>query len=362
MGIRFRPQFFVITLVGFVAARGPLLLADEAPPAQPATKSGAGSASVPAAKDAPVSKNANRSVNSLKTWERDLFNPFGAVRPDPSLDEALHPPMPPAPQQPSQKQLEKYDRKKNWIFLDPNDTGMLSGSDDPLKEKEYGQDGKPKKKPGLVENFLRNSEHKPLRPGMNSSEGSSLDPVRDLDRSRFGNKGEGQSDSAASEGATDRETDLRKKLDESRLHDGTSHGTLSDIFGLGTKRARSDEDVRLGKQRMNEFREILGMPTAPTTLIETRRANGLDTFSTPSPNSSFVSPSALTPGRNDSWNNPFGNNIPSGATPHVGSVFENNAAKNAFGPSTSHQAPAKAPPVKYPITNPQNFSFPKRDF
>lgn len=310
----------------------------------------------------PPKSAARNPNNALKQLEKDLFNPLASVRQDPAMERALHPQLPPPARQLTPEQKEAYARKKNWIFMDPNDNGKVPSMEEVLGVQQYGADGQPKKKQGSLEGFLKSSGKKTSDQSNTSGEKDAFETVKDFNHGRtIHGDSELPRDPNLPEGLNEKESDFRKNLADAPQVNG--HGTLNDVFGLGRK-ARSADEIRQSKERMNDFREILGLPSAPITVVETRKAGGLDVIdNTParlSGNFGLANPGPAP--RNDWLNNPFGNNGANGLPGRTGSPFDSSPSKNVFTPAPLPAAPVKSQPAQYPITTPQNFTFPQRSF
>jgi hypothetical protein len=229
------------------------------------------------AKESP-SATARPKQNGLKHLEDDLFKPLKTVAPGSSLDGVFVTPPPPAPIRPQddRKLREKLAREKDWVFTDPQE--KLRGPSDeemfnlPGKDKERND----KKKLSPVEQYYLRAFHlddqdknsKQKADGKKKSN-NPLDPMSSL------GSGDDKDDDDSGLPVSLRETQRALKSLSSDERNNkekpswtTGNGFFSDIFGLSHSipTPAELEARRQEKERMDDFKKMLGVPVVPAAM------------------------------------------------------------------------------------------------
>ena len=211
-----------------------------------------------------VATNLHQLTNKkdgLKQLEEDLYAPMQMFTPKSSLDGVPAPPIrPPATSAlPSKRAKELLERRKNWIFMSPED--LLAGPtvDDILKTPRYDANGQQKKELEPIDRYYQRLATK--RPGtknINQSTGDELfgstktaTPRDKLDLRDDANLPIGIKESAA---ALKQLTESEQGVD--RSGQSAPHGTYSDTFGLGSAAPTKDQKLS-HKTYMDEYRALL---------------------------------------------------------------------------------------------------------
>jgi hypothetical protein len=238
--------------------------------------------------------------DGLHELEDSLFRPLQSVAPKTSLDAIFVPPQRTivvAPTQ-SKKAKELRDRQKNWAFADPNAPEKEETPQEALQVKEYGPDGKEKKKLTLVEQFYRRLERQ--RNGKSDSQDDNAD---DEDGTKSKSRDASVDDASSDDDSrsflsNNRNSDDAKKKNSDQwqlspiMTPLNSSGPLGDFFGSdnNTRSTPSPAQIEAQKSRMSDFQQILGIapaaspnPVAPSSLSPItdpgrRPFGGLDTF------------------------------------------------------------------------------------
>jgi hypothetical protein len=110
----------------------------------------------------------NGGVNLSRPAETKNFDNMysGAehpFKPDDSLQGVLPPPRPPQQTAPLTRQQQMLlDRRRNWVFMTPEELLLGNNSDNPLSRKEYDRDSQDKNPSTAMERYLQrlyNSDH-----------------------------------------------------------------------------------------------------------------------------------------------------------------------------------------------------------
>jgi hypothetical protein len=209
----------------------------------------------------------------LGRLEEELNRSFKGVSFDSSLDAVRPDQIRPAPRPviQSKRIQELLDRRKDWIFMTPEEIMAGSTGADPSKMPEYGPDGQPLKKLSPMERFYEGLNHRDAG-GPGTAAGRQRDP--------FGLRNDG----APLDSLTAREEEEKlpnsvrqseqklQKLLGADTGSGVSapmlaHGSLSDIFGLGGDSSFSPEQVRAHEDYMKRYQELLNGP-APVSSMD----------------------------------------------------------------------------------------------
>jgi hypothetical protein len=211
-----------------------------------------------------VTTNLHQLTNKkdgLKQLEEDLYKPLQSFTPKSSLEGVVAPSVRPPSQSVIQNKRVKelLERRKNWVFMTPED--LLGGPtvDEILKTPQFGADGQEKKEPQTFERYYQRLAAK--RPAANK-------PSKTKDDELFGppRKSNPQDEPALSDGS-ELPSGLRESAEalnnlfepggsDSPFARATTHGSFSDTFGLGAN-TLSKERMQEHKKFMDEYRSVV---------------------------------------------------------------------------------------------------------
>jgi hypothetical protein len=302
----------------------------------------------------------NGKQNGLKQLEEDLFKPlkkpFSARG---SLDAILiTPPMrhQSEPVIPSKKAREKMEQQKNWVFMSPDDFAEGPSMEEIFNIREFGPDGKEREKRSAVERYYDSLDRKANGEtnGNKAANGERYNSqrvpqVREEDKSQ--ERARPKPEVPENESALKRL--FESNAEKNQAGPGGSHGTLSDIFGLGETKP-SAEWTKAHKERLDEFKQMLALPSPSASADSVKSLPAMDSISkplktfggldgsfTPPPRSTFdFSSGAINPPRS-----------PAGVSDSFGG-FGQSSLTPAF---PKFEPPKLAPPLP-------NFNTPKRAF
>lgn len=199
--------------------------------------------------------------DGLKQLEEDLYQPLQSFAPRGSLEGVVAPPPPPRRTSAIQNKRVKelLERRKDWIFMTPED--LLGGptADEIFKNPKLGPDGMEKQQLDPVERYYQR---------LIAKRSVAKDPTQDSDESAFGSSDKStlREDIAAADDsklpAALRESaqSLSKSFEaenaDSPFAQGPAHGTLSDTFGLGNG-TPSKADALAHRKFMNEYHALV---------------------------------------------------------------------------------------------------------
>lgn len=295
--------------------------------------------------------------DGLRQLEEDLDRPLRGLAPRSSLEGVIAPPPPQQPVEPAianKRVRELIERQKYWAFMSLEDLLHTPTAEEVLKVPTYGPDGQVKKPLSPLERFYERLDPKGAgraKPGLlgdDSLFGSTKAPSE-----REGLTAREEAELPGSLGTA--EKDLRKALapdaENATRPDLANRSIFSDIFGQGevVNRERSDAE----KARMDEFKQLLGIPTRAPASDANPLTELISAATRPE-----VKPVGVLPG-----------------VPPAGSVPVAGALANPFGlayiggvpPSATAQALTAPPPPPPPspqnlITPKSTFDFPRRKF
>jgi hypothetical protein len=203
--------------------------------------------------------------DSLKQLEEDLYKPLESFRPESSLDGVIVPPprTPSAPPIQSKRVKELLERRKNWVFMSPEDLVSAPSAEDVLKAPQVGPDGQEKKELPSLERYYRRLSNKqaeldnPLQfKDKNKSEDLFGMPTKSDSR----DERVPQEDLIIPSGVKESAQALNKLVEsdksEGRFSRVAMHGDMSDTFGLGNQ-PLSKEQVREHKKFMDDYRSMV---------------------------------------------------------------------------------------------------------
>jgi hypothetical protein len=239
-------------------------------------------AASPTSEDSASSRPVANQRSGLKDLEERLFKPLKNFSPESSLNGVtaapLQPPSTPSPI-PSRKARELMDRKKNWVFMTPEEFMAGPSQAEMFKMPEYGPDGQETKKLSVLEQFYHNLDQKPKPPGKKES----LNNSDSLVRPPFGGSLQGKAavapeeDPSQPDGLTDTERTLRKlfhsESGENVNAPNERPSSFSDIFKLDKFTPVEKTDAQ--KARFEEYRRMLQGPAVTSVGGEMSPAGGL---------------------------------------------------------------------------------------
>ena len=199
--------------------------------------------------------------DGLKQLEEDLYQPLQSFGPRSSLDGVAAPPprAPAAPVIQSKRVKELLERRKNWVFMSPEDMLATPTVEDILKTPQFGPDGQEKKDLPALERYYQRLATR--RVGVNN-------PMQSKNEDLFGTPGKSNSrderapheDSNLPSGLRESAQELTKLFEpgnsDSPFAQGATHGSLSDTFGLGNN-TLSKEQMQEHKKFMDDYRSIV---------------------------------------------------------------------------------------------------------
>ena len=202
--------------------------------------------------------------DGLKQLEEDLYAPLQSFTPRSSLEGVVAPP--PRPVQPSAIQSKRIkellEKRRNWVFMKPED--LISGPtvEQILKKPDYGPDGQEKKELPPLEAYYQRLVPKPLK----------VKPKGDEEDAVFGApaKPGGANDSARNQpelpqSVAESAKNLQTLLAGSPLSDSDSSSSTSDPFRLGLK-PPTLEQQQDHKKLMDQYRALLE-PRHPAPVV-----------------------------------------------------------------------------------------------
>jgi hypothetical protein len=273
-----------------------LMAGDSVPVGSPAPKTG-----VARTNSAPPSRNG------LLRLEEELSKSFGSFKPQSSSLEGVSAPLPPPPRKNSAVQnkrlQDEMDRRKNWMFMNPDELMGAPKSEEFFTLPEYGPDGQEKKPLSAIDRFYQNLEHKNTRKEREQLL-RAADPMNShrpfstaedaLDTSE---------DPSLPPGLRETEQALRKKLlgdnSDSRATSST-RSSLWDLFGTSEKTV-SPEALLAHKEYMKQYQQWLDTPPANpfnpvagagSSLSPSGSTSGLDAFGSLNRPDTFGQPSS----------------------------------------------------------------------
>jgi hypothetical protein len=208
--------------------------------------------------------------DGLKQLEEDSYKPLQPLAPQSSLDGVVALPTRPAatPVIQSKRVKEMLERRKNWVFMSPEDLVAAPTVEGILKAPALGPDGREQKELPALERYYERLATK--RSAVNN-------PAQSKNDELFGPSSKSN---PREEVAVQEDSDLPSSLRESAealkklLGPGGSdnpfvqeamHGSLSDTFGLGNN-TLSKEQIQYNKKYMDEYRSVLDAACQPPAI------------------------------------------------------------------------------------------------
>jgi hypothetical protein len=164
---------------------------------------------------------------------------------------------------------ELLDRRKDWVFMTPEEILTGSTGADPSKMPQYGPDGRPLKKLSPMEQFYEELTHHDAGE-VNATSERQGDPLGLRNGSApLDNLTVREEDEKLPKSVKQSEQKLQKMLGGDTGSFGSApalaHGSLSDIFGLGGDNNFSPEQVRAHEDYMKRYQEMLNGPGAASS-------------------------------------------------------------------------------------------------
>jgi hypothetical protein len=199
--------------------------------------------------------------DSLKQLEEDLYQPLQAFTPKSSLEGVVAPlPRPPAVSAIQNKRVkELLERRKNWVFMTPED--LLSGPtvEEILKSPQYEKNGQEKKElPPLERYYQRLSAKRTGR--INPSQSTSDDLFGTPKASNSRDQIDSGDDANLPSGLRESALALKQLAAPDTSGDpfalSAPRNSFSDTFGLDGN-ALPKEEVLAHKKYMDEYRSLV---------------------------------------------------------------------------------------------------------
>jgi hypothetical protein len=276
----------------------------------------------------------------LKQLEEEVYRSGRPMSPESSLDgEIALPNRPSANSAIQNKRLkELMDRRKNWVFMTPEDFFGTPSAEGNLKSPSFRPDGKDAKDGPLLERYydrVTRGRSEANNPAQARDEESYAAPSRSNPRDETS----GQDDSDLPSNIKERAESLKKMLgttgNDNPFVPEATHGTLSDIFGLGEKTLTKDQ-IQDHKKYLDEYHSVLDPAWHPPAVAGlgnpldnlgslvapvARPTPALPSVSSPVLNRGFDSPASVLnpvlgpPGLADVNAQAFGHSMPAAALP-----------------------------------------------
>jgi hypothetical protein len=302
--------------------------------------------------------------DSLKQLEEDLYKPLESFSPKSSLDGVLVPPprTPSAPAIQSKRVKELLERRKNWVFMSPEDLVSAPSVEDVLKTPQLGPDGQEKKELPTIERYYNRLSNKRVEPDnplqfKNKSEDLFGTPSKADSR----DERVPQEDSIIPSGVRESAQALNQLVESDRsdirFSRVATHGDLSDIFGLGNQ-PLSKEQTQEHKKLMDDFRSVVDPswhPPAvatPENLLTTLAADATSSAGKPA----VGLPSSLSPAAPSALEEQL--NV---TRPQLGPAALPDVNSRALGQTRPTLALPTSDPTRVPPPAP-TFAVPKRSF
>ena len=208
-----------------------------------------------------VTTNLNQLTNrkdGLKQLEEDLYRPLQSFSPKSSLDGVVAPipHSPAAPAIQSKRVKDLLERRKNWVFMRPEDLVAEPTLEDILKAPDFGTDGREKPDPRSMEQYYHRLATK--RPTANRLDESKEDDMfGSVRKSKSGDEMGASDDSSLPYGLKESVEALKNKFEPDKaggpFAQSETRSSFSDPFGLGDN-TQSKEQMLEHKKFMDGFR------------------------------------------------------------------------------------------------------------
>jgi hypothetical protein len=208
--------------------------------------------------------------DGLKQLEEDLYQPLQSLGPRSSL-EGVAAPLPRVPAGPmiqSKRVKELLERKKNWVFMSPEDMLSTPTIESILKAPKIGPDGQEKRELPALERYYQR---------LSIKRGGMTDPMQSRSGDAFGTPGRSKpgKERTPSEdwdlptGVRENAQQLGKLFEpggsDSPFAENPAHGSLSDTFGLANN-TPSKLQVQEHRRSMDEYRTVVDSSWRPAAV------------------------------------------------------------------------------------------------
>jgi hypothetical protein len=301
--------------------------------------------------------------NGLTRLEEELNGSFKGLPWQGSSDRVRSLPGGPVPPRPviqNRRSSDSLDRRKDWVFMTPEEMMGVPKAEDLLEPTDPSREEERIKKLTPMERYFESlgRSSKGSLNGAGVRGGDNLrgtatdnDPLEALARSD-------QDEEKLPSGIKASEQRLRGLLgndpNAGAFNPATARGTLSDIFGVGADVSPSREQIRAHEDYMKQYQNLLdGSPSSPVPLnafnslagAPTPAAAGLPVSSIPTETGHYTSLSGVAEV----------SQVPTSLTDPTTKVL------NEWNPYQTPSSPLLDPPK--PIQPlPANFDFPRRKF
>lgn len=207
-----------------------------------------------------VTTNLNQLTSKkdgLKQLEEDFYRPLQSFSPKSSLDGVVAPipRTPTAPVIQSKRVKELLERRKNWVFMRPEDLVAEPTVEGILKAPDFGMDGREKTDSRSVEQFYQRLATK--RPAASRLDQSKEDDLfGSVRKSSSSDETGAHDDSILPYGLKESVEALRNKFEPDKAGDFSARSgtrsSFSDPFGLGDS-TQSKEQMLEHKKYMDGF-------------------------------------------------------------------------------------------------------------
>jgi hypothetical protein len=300
--------------------------------------------------------------DSLKQLEEDLYKPLESFRPESSLDGVVAPPprTPSAPPIQSKRVKELLERRKNWVFMRPEDLVSEPTIEDVLKTPQIGPDGQEKKELPAIERYYHRLSNKRVE----------LDnPLESKNEDLFGTPSKSNSraervpeeDSMIPSGVRESAQALNKLVEanssDGRFPRASAHGDFSDTFGFGNQ-PLSKEQLQEHKKFMDDYRSMVDpgwhppAVASPENLLSTITADAGSSAAKPA----VGLPSSLSPAPHTALEVQM-----DVTSPQLGPAGLPDVNAHALGQTRPTPALPTVEPTRV-MPPPPNFTAPKRSF
>jgi len=199
--------------------------------------------------------------DGLKQLEEDFYQPPQSFAPQSSLDGVVaRPNRPPAgPVIQNKRVKELLERRKNWIFMSPEELMAGPTAEEILKAPQYGADGQEKKETPMFDRYYRGLGKK--RSGANNLTQSKDDdlfgtPSKSNSRDELATQEDSKLPSGLRETAETLNRLFESVAGNNPFVQGETHGSLVDTFGLVVT-PLSKEQVQEHKKFMDKYHSMV---------------------------------------------------------------------------------------------------------
>ena len=199
--------------------------------------------------------------DGLKDLEEELYQPLQSFSPRSSLEGVAAPPprAPVGPAVQSKRVKELLERRKNWVFMTPEDLLAAPTIEDILKSPQFGLDGQERKERPVFERYYRRLSIN--RDGANKQMQSRTEEVfLTPAAARLRDPRAPHDDSDLPGGVRQSAEELTRLFEpgnsDSPFAERSVHASFSDTFGLGNNMP-SKEQVLQHRKLMDDYRSVV---------------------------------------------------------------------------------------------------------